>query len=437
MRKRNRNYPKNGKRRVGPLNGPACDESALIVRVANPATIRRAAASFAQGESSQVAALDRLREYVSRTPGAALTPLFSSGERFTDTPAGIEKARWELAVAPATDEAEAAPAALHLRLGSAADLPELQALLQGDGEISVHQPAIFYPPAEPRPSSGVLTDHQWALEKCGFRQVWDDLDQGGNEAPLAVIDSGRHTGHADLEGCIIRHEPPLETPQSLSVHASSVAGVLAAIRGNDDEEGMAGCCSAKMHLFNVWNGTFDYKAFCRSLEDVLASETRVVNLSLTSLASDPTVDELIQKCVAKDKVLVAAMGDFARAGNPVVFPAANAGVVAVGGTTRHDRRFTISSFGDHIWISAPAKDILTIFGDEDYEPLSGTSYSTAMVSAAVWLALRNRPELTLAQVRDLLSRSVAPRRAGPNTTFRDIGHGRLDMVKLKEALPAV
>jgi hypothetical protein len=427
----------NGRRRKPGPRGPAYDEGALIVRVAkSPDTIRHAAESFALGERSEDSGLDWLRGYVERTPGAALRYVPSRGERFTDTAAGIEEARWELGVLPAPAGAPPAPAIFHLRLGSPADLAEVQAALRQDEGLTAHQPAILSTPPEPRRFRGVHRDHQWALARCRFREVWDDLDTGEHPTPLAVIDSGRHTGHPDLEGCITGHVPPLDQPQSTSVHASSVAGVLAAIRGNRDDEGMAGCCSARVHLFNVWGETFDYMAFYRALESVLQSDIRVVNLSLTSPQLDETVEEMIQQCAAAEKVMVAAMGDFGPDGPPM-FPAASTSVIAVGGTTRHDRRFASSSRGTHIWLSAPAKGVWTIFGDEDYEPQDGTSYATAMVSAAAWLALRNRPELTLAQVRELLSRSVALRKGGKDTTFQDIGHGRLDMVELRNALPTV
>jgi hypothetical protein len=421
----------------GPLNGPLYDDRALVVSFTDPGGVKNAVASLESGDApEQHPGLRRLHEYIARTEGAALTPLFEAraGERLFDSAAGLEKSRWEIAL-PAGDDTRVVQ---HLRLPSTADTTMIEEALRGESGVDVHRPAIVYPAPMPNPFTWKVAGHQWGLTKCRFPEVWTEMDSGEHSAPIAVIDSGDDTLHRELKGCITRYVPPSQGKPSRSVHASAVAGVIAAIRGDGDEKGMAGCCSAKVHLFNVWNTTeFDSKAFYGALDDVLASDTRVVNLSMTSRAPDPTRDELIRKCAARDKVVVAAMGDFEPEGSPPMFPAAHPDVIAVGSTDRHDRRFTLSSTGGHIWISAPGEDIWTVFGKRRFQPLTGTSYATPMVSAAVWLALRKRPELTLEQVRKLLTVSVGPKPKGKPIEFNEIGHGRLDMVELRNALPTV
>jgi hypothetical protein len=423
------------------VRGPARDERTLIVTFKGPDVVRSAVASLSLGEAPAQPGARRLREYVARTPGAAMTSLFRSpgAERFYDT-AGIEKARLEFVLPRDEDRNDAPRVAQHVSLPSAAEAVRLKQELERDSDVAlVHAPAILYPAPTPRPFAWRLSAHQWGLSTCQFPRVWEAMDQGEHPTPIAVIDSGDDTKHRELEGCITRYVPPEEGNPSLSVHASAVAGVIAAIRGNRDEKGMAGCCSARVHLFNVWNEKdFNGKAFYRALEDILGGDTRVVNVSMTSrVEDDETRNELVRKLVVRDKVVVAAMGDFAREGNPPMYPAALDDVIAVGSTNRHDRRYPLSSRAGTdtgIWISAPGEDVWTVLGKRDFQPLTGTSFATPMVSAAVWLALRHTETLTLAQVKDLLARSVAPRRPGPNTSFEDIGHGRLDMVALKKAL---
>jgi hypothetical protein len=124
------------------------------------------------------------------------------------------------------------------------------------------------------------------------------------------------------------------------------------------------------------------------------------------------------------------MGDYAREGSPPVYPAANSGVIAVGGTNRFDRRTDHSSTGSHIWLSAPAEDIWTIRGSTEFRSQFGTSFAAAMVSAAAWLALRRRPGQTPSQIRDLLRRSVDGQSVTNGQRNDEVGYGRLDMVKL-------
>jgi hypothetical protein len=420
------------------LRGPACDERTLIVRFRGPEVVMSAVASMGLGEAPGQPGARRLREYVARTPGAKMESLFNSpgAERYHDT-GGIEKARWELVLPHDADRDDMPRVSQYVSFPSAADAVRLRQELERDDDVDVvHAPAILYPAPTPRPFAWKLSTHQWGLSTCQFPRVWEAMDQGEHPTPIAVIDSGDDVGHRELKGCITRYVPPEEGTPSLAVHASAVSGVISAIRGNGDEKGMAGCCSARVHLFNVWNEQeYEPKAFYRALEDVLAGSTRVVNVSMTSRVKvDTTRDDLIRKCVARDKVIVAAMGDFAPEGSPVMYPAGLDGVVAVGSTDRHDRRFVKSSKGDHIWISAPGEDVWTVVGKRAFQPLTGTSFATPMVSAAVWLALRTIGTLTLQEVRDVLERSVAPRRHGSDTSRQDIGHGRLDMVALRNEL---
>jgi hypothetical protein len=418
----------------GPLDGPTHDDRTLIVAFRSPGAVKSAAASLELGETPAQDAIARLREYVARNEAAALTPLCPrrAAEKFMESAAGLPVERWELALPRLPDDL----ALHHLRLASPQDAAALQAV-HGDEIAYVEHPAILYAPPPPPPSAWRLADHQWALARCGFEQVWQDLDGADHLAPIAVIDDGGDMRHRDLEGRIARYVPPGQGTPSRSVHACAVAGVIAALRGNADEKGMAGCCSAQVHLFNAWADDFDVKAFYAALDDVIEGDTRVVNMSLTTTVGDKTLKDRIQKCVAKGKVVVAAMGDFALKGSPKLYPAAYDGVIAVGGTDRSDRRFALSSTGRHIWISAPGEDIWTIYDRRRCQVQTGTSFATAMVSAAAWLALRKRSELTLLQVKALLAQSVGPKPTGTGTGFEEIGHGRLDMVKLKKMLNTV
>jgi hypothetical protein len=89
-------------------------------------------------------------------------------------------------------------------------------------------------------------------------------------------------------------------------------------------------------------------------------------------------------------------------GSGPTYPAAFPSVVAVGATSRNDRRWPGSSTGSHIWISAPGEDILTTCNPDTYVEQDGTSFATPMVSAAVWLMRRARPEWGVDKVRNML-----------------------------------
>lgn len=281
---------------------------------------------------------------------------------------------------------------------------------------------------------------QWALYRCGFPAVWAVLDTGADPGEIAVIDRGRAgLNHRELAGRVTREPAPSRS--SRAAHAAAVAAVIAARR--DDYEGdadgrMDGCCSARVRVYSAWDADerFDLEAVRAGLLEAARLKLPVVNLSLSiSLPNQRDLDDAIAACVRNGVVVVAAMGSGNERDDGPVYPAANPDVIAVGATNREDRPASGANRGEHIWVSAPGENILTVIGDGpfDYKYLSGSSFAAAMVTAAVWLARRKKPDLTPGDVRELL-RLSAYRPDGIPGHDTGIGHGRLDMGRLAELL---
>jgi subtilisin family serine protease len=201
---------------------------------------------------------------------------------------------------------------------------------------------------------------------------------------------------------------------------------------------MDGCCSARVRVYSAWDADerFDLGAVRAALFEAARLRLPVVNLSLTiPLPNQSELDDAIAACVQNGVVLVAAMGSGDDPDDGPFYPAANPNVIAVGATNMEDRPASGSNKGEHVWVSAPGENILTVIGDHplDYKYLTGSSFAAAMVTAAVWLARRRKPGLTPGDVRDLL-RLSAYRPDNIPRHDSEIGHGRLDMRRLGELL---
>jgi hypothetical protein len=410
----------------GLLNGPLHDDRVLVFDVRDSAAVHSAVAGLTTGADT-AGGFEHALRYVARHAGIAkVTPLFPEHARGTVTAAS------SLVAIPDLSTARRGLSGLHyLRLADAGHGPDLVMALRTDPRIAyAHHPVIQYPLTAVAPNATPpQTERQWALGQCKFRDVWDRLDRGDEPGPIGVIDTGSPT-HPELRNRVTLTQP-LNGAPSRSIHASAVAGVISAIRGNDDEHNMEGCCSAKLNVYNVWNDQdFDAESFYSALKDVAARRLPVLNLSLGSRTSDATTDRAIRECIDQGVTVIAAMGDYAAEGSPPVYPAANADVIAVGGTDRADRRTRSSSVGSHVWISAPSDDIWTLHGNADFRRQSGTSFASAMVSAAAWLAWRGGRRRTPQEMRDLLRRSVDGVSVKNGWHNNELGYGRLDMVAL-------
>jgi subtilisin family serine protease len=268
------------------------------------------------------------------------------------------------------------------------------------------------------------------LKTCHFREIWETLDIGDDPGPIGIIDQGGDSGHPELEGRIIKYVKPQIGEPIDSPHAGAVAAIISAIRSNEEGERMQGCCSADLYLYNVWaaDTRFDYCAYYHALLSAACHQLPVLNLSMGFPSDDPTEKSHIRACLSSSVVVIAAMGSLES--ETPIYPAAYDGVIAIGATTESDQPAGSSCRGKHMWISAPGEEILTIRGDDDYQLPSGTSYAAPIVSAAVWLALRKKPGLSVEEIRCLLKHSVEPSTIPTGGHSKDLGHGRLDMLRL-------
>ncbi len=81
--------------------------------------------------------------------------------------------------------------------------------------------------------------------------------------------------------------------------------------------------------------------------------------------------------------------------------------MAVGTTDPFDHKTSFSPYGEYIDICAPGQDILTVWGD-DFSYLSGTSFSTGIVSGTLGLFRAQFPQLDNAAIVHLMEQTADP-----------------------------
>lgn len=248
-------------------------------------------------------------------------------------------------------------------------------------------------------------DDNWALDKCGFKKGRDILDarRDPDPGPIAVIDVGYGLLDHPCIQAVVEEGFARRNESSSAVHAAEVSGVIA-----------NACPVKKVHVYNVaTTAGIDTSLILEALARVASSNARVLNLSIgwhqRSIGWEKQgqrLEDAIDACLDKGIVVVAAMGEYEEPNYVVSYPAAFKRVVAVGATDHHDRRLPGSAVGEHIWIAAPGEDIPTVAADGAFGLQQGTSFATALVSAAAWLAIRARPSWKPDQIRAALGNSA-------------------------------
>ncbi len=204
-------------------------------------------------------------------------------------------------------------------------------------------------------------------------------------------------------------------------HGTHVAGIIAA---EDNGLGNTGVAAGKAQILSV-GGIYDGKDlltnFERGVDYVVdmknkGANIRAVNASFgdeyRDAASQKRWKAAVQKLADADILLVAATanGNGSNMNNVQDFPANidMPNVLTVASMDkRNDKLARYSSHGDKVVeMAAVGEDVLSTVPGGDWEKMSGTSMATPRVAATAALMFAENPDLTAAQVRDMLVNTV-------------------------------
>jgi serine protease AprX len=315
-----------------------------------------------------------------------------------------------------------------------------------------------------------LTSEPEVRSATGVDRAWRDSEittENGNQpvtgrnVTVAVLDTGIDGTHPDLAGRVIKNikladtlsvgvgfhypidSPNLPNTDLLYGHGSFVAGVIggSGSQSNGKYSGVApgtrlvGLSAGDLTLLYVLEG-FDYL-----LANGNSLNVRVVNCSFSANTvfdvNDPV--NIATKLLTENGVNVVFSAGNTGPGQHTLNPYAVAPwVVSVGATDTQGRLASFSSRGDfasglfHPTVVAPGVNIVSVRGSgvtnvtgaegianadlqrlgltelPYYTTASGTSFSAPQVAGTIALMLEANPNLTPAEVRDILQRSATP-----------------------------
>ena len=148
----------------------------------------------------------------------------------------------------------------------------------------------------------------------------------------------------------------------------------------------------------------------RGISAAIKAGASVINMSYGSASRCTAEERQIQRAVKAGAVPVAAAGNEFQQGNPPEFPASLPHVLTVSATDPDDKPTGFSNESAAVDLAAPGIGILTAVpvgfdpdGNGDgFAGVSGTSFSSPMVAAAVAWVRAARPELTALQAAQVV-----------------------------------
>lgn len=325
------------------------------------------------------------------------------------------------------------------------------------------------PAAVPPPASTM-----WNLQRIRWQDARSLPNfKDASDIRVGVLDTGVQPDHPDLDGCIVDYVSnytsliSTSSDKDMSGHGTHVAGTICANANNF--VGINGICHAQVSVWKIFDDRPDFIAgrnvfgyfvhpimYRLALAACLRRGMDVINLSIGGTRPPDFLERfLFNQLLANGTTVVAAMGNEQLRGNPIMYPAAIPGVIAVGATKLNDRITSFSSTGNHISLCAPGQGIwstyptypgqgrftnagtinnpvvgMPIQRDTDYQNLQGTSMASPHVAAAA-LLIANHGPMDGAAVRARLMETADKVFAMNGRDFTsEYGAGRLNLLRL-------
>ena len=307
------------------------------------------------------------------------------------------------------------------------------------------------PPPPPPPAIGFATDEYLqsnAVIQSGAITAYQ-AGATGQGVTAAIIDSGIAAGDAEFAGRIHAASADLAGTRGLQDeggHGSAVAGVLAAAKNDSGQHGIAfnatlliartdtpGSCA---NTAPDQGCSHNDNAIARGVDLAVANRARVINISLGGSPANSTLRAAIGRATSAGVVIVISAGNDATADpDPLAQiandPLANNLVIIAGGLDSTNA--ALASFSDKAgnsaihYLGALGSRVRSIDETGAQIRASGTSFSAPSIAGAVVLLAQAFPNLTGAQIVDLLFRSATD--LGASGVDAEFGRGALNIAR--------
>ncbi|HWU12030.1 MAG TPA: S8 family serine peptidase [Streptomyces sp.] len=291
--------------------------------------------------------------------------------------------------------------------------------------------SVAFSGAAPSAAAADVQSKQWYLSAMQAEEMWKTTT--GEGIKIAVIDTGVNASTPSLEGQVLKGLDTTgvegEETDDYEGHGTTMAELIAGTGKGGGLKGLAP--GAKIIPMRVAAADWHPKGSVNSLDTVDAiraaadSEAKIISMSY---GNDFMLDEeleAVQYAQSKGKLFFAAVGNEAKEGNPVSYPAAYPEVVGVSSADRAGKVAEYSQNGSTVDIAAPGNDV-PYWCDETFQGYcegdGGTSAATAIASASAALVWSAHPDWTANQVLNVLF-DTASRDWEKGTLSKYLGHG--------------
>ncbi|GAF66315.1 putative extracellular serine protease [Bacillus sp. TS-2] len=305
--------------------------------------------------------------------------------------------------------------------------------LQNDFSLAFTEPIyLFNKQGLTKPNDEFFEPYQWNLEQINTSGGWDL--SGGNNITIAILDTGVDPNHADLKDKIKTGYNAFDESDDFSDahgHGTHVAGVAAAMTNN--VTGIAGISwNSTILPVKVLNDEGEGSSYdvAKGIYWAVDQGAKVINMSLGDYYDSEILYDAIKYAYDRDVVIVVASGND-NVEDPM-YPAQYSEVLTVAAVDQNKNRAFFSNYGNHVDISAPGEHIPSLFINNEYTVMSGTSMASPHVAGLAGLVRSLRPDLSNQEVYDVITSSADD--LGTKGKDAYYGHGQINIEKALQSI---
>lgn len=278
-----------------------------------------------------------------------------------------------------------------------------------------------------------LGGNNWGADLVKAPEVWA---QGytGKGVVVAVVDTGVDYNHEDLKNNIWTNTKEIvgngidddgngyvddnygwnfsdknNNTLDNNGHGTHVSGTIA---GENNNYGVTGIAyNAKIMPVKVLNesGSGSYSSISKGIRYAVDNGANVINLSLGGASSNRTLESAIDYASSKGVIVVMAAGNNGDSSPDYPARYASKSGIAVGAVDKNNNLadFSNRSGANEIsYVTAPGVKVYSSVPNNQYGSYSGTSMAAPHVAGVVALMLSANPNLTDAQVREIVAETA-------------------------------
>jgi len=267
--------------------------------------------------------------------------------------------------------------ALHAMRVGFDDYADLAGLLHGEAE-----PSMIFPVSLPAPVEGTVQPGAVALGNSLLKWlgITGDNSDWGTGVRIAILDTG--VAASSAFGSKITCVNLVDLPADLAQQNGHGTAVASMILGRDAlTPGVAP--GAEILSFRIAddNGGSDSFLLAKGIVAAVDAGARLINISMGSTSDSGLMQNAIAYAVGHGVLVVAAAGN--NGTNQISYPAANAGVIAVGAVDALGNHLDFSNMGDQLALAAPGYGVNAAWTGDQAMCVSGTSFSAPIIGGAI------------------------------------------------------